>query len=521
MFISCRSAQKPSCAELVQKISQELNREEPQSKIVLINAPSGTGKTGVIMDLIKNLIFDSSSKNKVLLCSQSLTSVDELGKKLIELNNQCSWKGNTIEFVRFGQLEKPHPILCRYTLSHKVKKLFEEHNKKLLKEDKKYKALQSKINDILCKENLKHSSYAKTDNESLKTLMDQQKSLKEKYLLRNLDSFHQIMHENTVLRESNVILTTLNDSMNPLMNEFFETGQEGQRIYCNVDNASRCTEPEILQCLKSQVSRLVLVGDTQQLPPSVSSTYAINWGFKRSMLERLYKFIRKQNCSLPAFALTEQHRMRSQISHFPSKYFYGQQLETAADTEERFLHCPLKPVIVYDILTNGVDGQDMDDNETSVLTGICSQLLQVVPKASIGIIVTNQKAASLYSSTLSGNNALRNVKVNTVDNYQGKEKAIIIIACINPSSEDQSFFACRRRMNVAMTRARQCLIVCGHISSLANYRHWAAFMEDAKNHKNVFEVSCLSQIPNIFADSILQSQIPNNCLQKGLGHFFP
>ncbi|GIY84507.1 hypothetical protein CDAR_389471, partial [Caerostris darwini] len=507
------SAQKPSCAELVQKISEELNREEPQSKIVLINAPSGTGKTGVIIDLIKNLIFDNISKNKVLLCSPFLTSVDELGKKLKELNSQCSWKGNTIDFVRFGQLEKPHPTLCTYTLSHKVKKLFEEHNKKLLKQDKKYKALQSKINDILCKENLKHSSYAKTDNEPLKTLMDQQKSLKEKYLLRNLDSFHQIMHENTVLRESNVILTTLNESMNPLMDEFF--GQEGQRIYCIVDDASRCTEPEILQCLNSQVSRLVLVGDLQQLPPSVSSTYAINWGFKRSMLERLYKFIRKQNCNLPAFPLTEQHRMRSQISHFPSKYFYGQQLENAADTEERFPHCPLKPVIVYDILTNGVDGQDMEDNETSVLTGICSQLLQVVPKASIGIIVTNHKAVSLYSSTLSGNNALRNVKVNTVDNYQGKEKDIIIIACINPSSEDHSFFECRRRMNVAMTRARQCLIVCGHISSLANYHHWEAFMEDAKNHENVFEVSSLSQIPIIFMPTVCRA----NYLQNGLGHF--
>ncbi|GIY33746.1 probable helicase senataxin [Caerostris extrusa] len=271
--------------------------------------------------------------------------------------------------------------------------------------------------------------------------MDQQKSLKEKNLLSNWDSFYQIMYENTVLRESNVILTTLNDSMNPLMNEFFKTGQEGQRIYCIVDDASRCTEPEILQCLNTEVKRLILVGDIQQLPPSVSSTYAINWGFKRSMLERLYKFIRKQNCSIPEFALTEQHRMRSQISHFPSKYFYGQQLETAPDTEKRFMYCPLKPVIVYDILTNisGMDGRDMDGDETSVLTCICSQLLQVVPNASIGVIVTNQKAKSLYSSTLSGNSALRNVKVNTVENYQGKEKDIIIIACINPSSEDQSF----------------------------------------------------------------------------------
>ncbi|GIY33735.1 putative helicase senataxin [Caerostris extrusa] len=55
MFISCRSAQKPSWAELVQKISDELIREEPQSKIILINAPPGTGKTGVIIDLIKKI----------------------------------------------------------------------------------------------------------------------------------------------------------------------------------------------------------------------------------------------------------------------------------------------------------------------------------------------------------------------------------------------------------------------------------------------------------------------------------
>ncbi|GIY10503.1 helicase sen1 [Caerostris extrusa] len=502
IFLSCGLASKTTCTELIQIISDKIKHENPQSKTILINAPPGTGKTGVIIGIIEKLIFSNAAKNKVLMCAPSDISVDEIGSRLIELNDRCSWKRNSIKFLRFGQLEKINPKLHGYTLGRKVQKMFKEQIKKeVMERDKELEALESKINEVLFKANLKNSRYRKINNETLKKLMDQLKSLKEKNPLSSLDSVSQITYENIALKESNVILSTLDDSMNPLMNKFLKSGQ---CIYCIVDEASQCTEPEILQCLNSEVSRLILVGDIQQLPPSVSSKYAIKWGFKRSMLERFYKLFKKQYFSVPAFTLTEQHRMQSQICHFPSKYFYSQQLESTVNIDERFIYCPLKPVIIYDILTNtsGNTFQDTETNEALIIAYICSQLLQAVPNASIGVIVTNENLTSLYRNPLSGNDALRNVEVNIVEKYQGKEKDIIIISCINPTSEDEAFLACKKKMNVAITRARQCLIICGHISSLTKHPHWTALMDDAKNRKNVISVSSLSQIPVLFMKTV-------------------
>jgi superfamily I DNA and/or RNA helicase len=83
-----------------------------------------------------------------------------------------------------------------------------------------------------------------------------------------------------------------------------------------------------------------------------------------------------------------------------------------------------------------------------------------------------------------------NIEVNTVDGFQGKEKDIIILSCVRCSSEAVSsrsssnnhrtnkinvigFVADARRLNVAITRAKRCLLIVGCADTLSCDETWA------------------------------------------------
>lgn len=54
--------------------------------------------------------------------------------------------------------------------------------------------------------------------------------------------------------------------------------------------------------------------------------------------------------------------------------------------------------------------------------------------------------------------------MNTIDSFQGQEKDIIIISVTR--SRGIGFLTQSERLNVALTRARKCLILCGNFQSL-------------------------------------------------------
>lgn len=56
------------------------------------------------------------------------------------------------------------------------------------------------------------------------------------------------------------------------------------------------------------------------------------------------------------------------------------------------------------------------------------------------------------------------ITVNTIDSYQGQERDIIIIS--NARTTGTGFLVEPKRLNVAMTRARKCLVICGNFDSL-------------------------------------------------------
>ncbi|KAL5700837.1 hypothetical protein ACHQM5_026241 [Ranunculus cassubicifolius] len=83
------------------------------------------------------------------------------------------------------------------------------------------------------------------------------------------------------------------------------------------------------------------------------------------------------------------------------------------------------------------------------------------------------------------------VRVKSVDGFQGGEEDIIIISTVRSNSGGAiGFLSNRQRANVALTRAKHCLWILGNATTLANSDSvWAALVNDAKDRRCFFHAN--------------------------------
>lgn len=66
-----------------------------------------------------------------------------------------------------------------------------------------------------------------------------------------------------------------------------------------------------------------------------------------------------------------------------------------------------------------------------------------------------------------------NIEFNTIDGFQGREMDVIILSLVRSNKNSKiGFLTDRRRMNVAITRAKYLLVVIGNIKTLKNDTFW-------------------------------------------------
>lgn len=86
---------------------------------------------------------------------------------------------------------------------------------------------------------------------------------------------------------------------------------------------------------------------------------------------------------------------------------------------------------------------------------------------------------------------LHAVDVGTVEDFQGRESRVVIISCVRSNKrfleEDArrglGVFHERKRMNVAITRAREVLVVVGNGELLSKDPYWKSFLQFTLRHK--------------------------------------
>lgn len=272
-----------------------------------------------------------------------------------------------------------------------------------------------------------------------------------------------------------------------------------------IDECTQSVEPMSLVPMSYGCTRLVLIGDHCQLPPTVITEEARRGGLEKSLFARLVETCAEASGTssgdgaiVEPLLLDEQRRMHTSIAAFPNAHFYRGRVQDAVPDRPPVFGLPWPRggehrVLLVDV-SAAADGEEREGTSwrnaaevqavlelaTHVLhagggTDPCAALGPGVPPEEIAVITPYLRQKELlqrefyqWAAGASGSRAsseLAKVRVATVDGFQGAECDLVIFSAVRSNRVGRlGFLLDERRANVLLTRARRggCLCGCCH-----------------------------------------------------------
>eukprot|EP01018_Ginkgo_biloba_P016695 Gb_16361 [translate_table: standard] len=263
--------------------------------------------------------------------------------------------------------------------------------------------------------------------------------------------------------------------------------QAGHFTHIFLDEAGQGSEPESMipiAQLANAKTVVVLAGDPQQLGPVIRSPLALKFGLGTSYLERLFKYpLYSPGKKKSSFVtkLVRNYRSHPAILEIPSRLFYDGELIACAPEESCSSLCGWQelPNKQFPVLFIGIEGCDEREGaspswfnriEASKVVEIIKKLRDyrrgAVTGNDIGVITPYRQQANKLKKALGA----MDVKVGSVEQFQGEEKRVIILSTVRSSAKYEEFdekynlgfLRNPKRFNVAITRAKSLLVVVGN-----------------------------------------------------------
>jgi len=266
---------------------------------------------------------------------------------------------------------------------------------------------------------------------------------------------------------------------------------------CIIDEASQLLEPHIIGIL-NQVNKFIMIGDEKQLPAIVTQAehFALSSSellesielksLNISLFERLLRICKKNNWNDSFGILTNQARMHLEIQEFPNKYFYNGKLELLSENSwqtQSLSILNIKPNNILEeclktkrlLFINSASEKNSKINISE--QKIIKKIIDIYYKNSasefneetLGVIAPfRAQCSDIYNMLELEQREL--VSIDTVERFQGSERNVIIYSFAlnypallkNISSvieiDGQQI---DRKLNVALTRAKEQLIIIG------------------------------------------------------------
>lgn len=425
--------------------NRQLNESQQQAiaailqneSLVIVHGPPGTGKTTTLIEAIYQLV---RAGEKVLVSAPSNTAVDNIARGLLQQG---------VRLLRVGNTSKVDEAIFAHTPEGKLQ------NSKAQKEIKQLKIRAEEYRKMALKYK---RSFGKAEREQRNLLFKEVKNIRTE--IKKLQAYN----EEKLLEEADVIAGT------PI--GLYDAGITHHHFHTLViDEAGQCIEP-LAWCIFPLAEKMVLAGDHWQLPPTVLSYEAGRLGFNRSILETAI-------AQTPdVYLLNTQYRMRPVIAGFSSNYFYQSLLLTAAQLTNTGTH-----LTFIDTAGSGYNEKRGPDGSSLQNEGE----LRIVQKL-LEAEITDLAAAALISP-YSGQVAAAKeclpgqLRISTIDSFQGQEKDTIIVSLVRSNDDGEiGFLKDYRRMNVAITRAKEELFVIGDSATIGADPFYHAFLTYIEQH---------------------------------------
>ncbi|XP_015078984.1 probable RNA helicase SDE3 [Solanum pennellii] len=271
--------------------------------------------------------------------------------------------------------------------------------------------------------------------------------------------------------------------------------KRGHLSHIFLDEAGQASEPDTMIPLSHLLSKetvVVLAGDPRQLGPVVFSKDAERYGLGRSYMERLFE------CELYgslnenyATRLVRSYRCHPAILKLPSEMFYGGECMSIPCKEDDKTWVDLLPNKEFPLLFIGIQGCDEREGnnpswfnriEASKVVEIIRDLIQNkgLKEEDIGVITPYRQQALKIKRALIQSFDWADIKVGSVEQFQGQERQVIIISTVRSTIQHNNFDRIHylgflnnpRRFNVAVTRARSLLVVIGNPHIICKDHYW-------------------------------------------------
>uniref|UniRef100_A0A6I8P6J3 Senataxin n=1 Tax=Ornithorhynchus anatinus TaxID=9258 RepID=A0A6I8P6J3_ORNAN len=509
-------------------------------RICLIHGPPGTGKSRTIIGLLHRILNEVQpaqnlnakiKRNRVLVCAPSNAAIDELMKKIIlEFKEKCQNKksplGNCgdINLVRLGPEKSISNEVLKFSLdsqvNYRMKKALPTRDQDL---HKRKEALDHQLDQLSRQRAMDRCEKGeKVDKASREQLASKLKEVRGR---------PQEIQSNIILG-SHIICCTLSTSGGFLLESAFRRQGYDPFSCVIVDEAGQACELETLIPLIHRCNKLILVGDPKQLPPTVISLKAQEFGFDQSMMARLCKNLEnqvEQNLArkVPILQLTFQYRMHPDICLFPSNYIYGRSLKTSRATEEArcSLDWPFLPYLVFDV-EDGLERREHESYFNFQEIKLVIELIKMIKdkekditSRNIGIITPYKSQKKMIQYELDKEfEKSRLGEIDTVDGFQGRQKDCIIVTCVRANStQDIGFLSSLQRLNVTITRAKYSLFILGHLKTLMENNDWNQLIQDAQRRGAIIrtcEANYRQDVLRILKPKSVLQQLPVKAVEE-------
>ena len=414
-------------------------------QISIVHGPPGTGKTTTLIEAILQLI---KKDEKVLVSAPSNTAVDNIAKGLIQQG---------VKLLRVGNASKADEAIFSHTPEGRLA------NSKQQKEIKQLKIRAEEFRKMALKYK---RSFGKAEREQRQLLFQEVKKIRSE--IRKLRAYN----EEKLFEEAAVIAGT------PI--GIYDAGIDHLHFQTLiVDEAGQCIEP-LAWCIFPFADKIVLAGDHWQLPPTVLSFEVAQLGLNRSILEVA---IRATN---NIFLLNTQYRMREVIAGFSSNYFYNNELLSPPHLQNISTH-----VTFIDTAGSGYNEIHGEDGSSLQNKGELAIVQQLLEKETLEPLHT--AFISPYAGQVAAAKEIlpKNIRISTIDSFQGQEKENIVLSLVRSNDDgDIGFLKDYRRMNVAITRAKEQLFIIGDSATIGAdpfYNAFLTYIEKYGSYRTVWE----------------------------------